>query len=634
MQDRDGTMLLVETTITELVEYIDLWNNEYTLNMVFRGQRGKHAAWTVDNVLITGIEIAPGRVLCEFDNFDLQGANNVAKRVTHRLAELLRESFPVNDTPNASRVYGIMARQAARTLRVIPAIFADTSLNAETEADFKTHAREKNPNITEDELSSIWQNFCHLVEQQRTKREEQERQWGMMAEEAAVVWLEKVAGEEVGVPKPEKVGILFLAADPTDASRLRLGEEFREIQEKLKLAKLRDRFQLELPQLSVRPADISQALLDVQPEIVHFSGHGASTGALCFENELGQTHLVQPEALAALFEQFANHVNCVLLNACYSETQAKAIAEHVEYVIGMGQAISDKAAIAFAIGFYQALGAGRTIEEAHRLGCVQIRLQGVPEHLTPVLVKKGQEKPLLQEVSKPQSSLGSRQSPSEVSVSLIFNKDGLVIQDGQELKACLAEALFAAENQLPVTFDVILEPLEVVEKHINSIESEKASPKNRIIKVNLLNQARTLEANRKAITTALPMLLLPPIRNTFTSVDELIESLQGVACQLFESNYSVNSFSLDVFRTDVPKMNTLIWVDEAETEQIKTGAGLKSIFALVGSGWDLFDLPREVRFRKAIPAIILELIRRSEDADEPIDILEALGLYKWSIGLH
>ena len=187
-----------------------------------------------------------------------------------------------------------------------------------------------------------------------------------------------------------KVSILFLAADPTDASRLRLGEEFREIQEKLKQAKPPNRFQLELPRLSVRPEDISQALLDVQPHIVHFSGHGASTGALCFENQGGQTHLIQPDTLAALFEQFAHQVNCVLLNACYSQTQAKAIAEHIDYVIGMNQVIGDKAAIAFTIGFYQALGAGRTIEDAYKLGCVQISLQGIPEHLTPVLIKKGQ----------------------------------------------------------------------------------------------------------------------------------------------------------------------------------------------------------------------------------------------------
>lgn len=184
--------------------------------------------------------------------------------------------------------------------------------------------------------------------------------------------------------------ILFLAADPIDASRLRLGEEFQEIQAQLKSAKLQERFKLELPQLSARPADVSQALLDTQPRIVHFSGHGTSDGALCFENKTGQIQLVQPEALAELFKQFSNQVTCVLLNACYSEIQAKSISEYVEYVIGMNQAVGDKAAIAFAVGFYQALGAGKTIEDAYNFGCVQIMLEGIPEHLTPVLITKGQ----------------------------------------------------------------------------------------------------------------------------------------------------------------------------------------------------------------------------------------------------
>jgi hypothetical protein len=185
----------------------------------------------------------------------------------------------------------------------------------------------------------------------------------------------------------DRLTILFLAADPSNAARLRLGQELREIQEKLQLARQRDRFDLQ-QRWSVRPADVSQALLDVQPQIVHFSGHGTSAGALYFENPAGKALPVQPDALAALFAQFADQVQCVVLNACYSEVQADAVAEHIPYVIGMNQAIGDKAALAFAIGFYQALGAGRTIEDAYELGCVQIRLQGIAEHLTPVLIKK------------------------------------------------------------------------------------------------------------------------------------------------------------------------------------------------------------------------------------------------------
>ena len=189
------------------------------------------------------------------------------------------------------------------------------------------------------------------------------------------------------VKQESRTRVLFLSADPTDATRLRLGEELREIQEKLQLAKLRKRFELH-QRMSVRSIDISQALLDVQPRIVHFSGHGTSLGALCFEDKNGKMQPVAPEALAALFEQFSSHIDCVILNACYSEIQANAIIKHISYVVGMNQAIGDTAAIAYAIGFYQALGAGRTIEESYKLGCVQIRLQGIPEHLTPVFLRK------------------------------------------------------------------------------------------------------------------------------------------------------------------------------------------------------------------------------------------------------
>ena len=185
----------------------------------------------------------------------------------------------------------------------------------------------------------------------------------------------------------DHISILFLSSDPTNTNRLRLSEELREIHEKLQLARLRDRFDFQT-RMSVRPADISQALLDTQPKIVHFSGHGSDKGELLFESQTGQAHPVEPDALAALFRQFSHHVKCVILNACYAEAQAKAIAEYVDYVIGMKMAISDKAAIAFAVGFYQGIGAGRSIKDAFNLGCAQIGLHGIPEYLTPVLICK------------------------------------------------------------------------------------------------------------------------------------------------------------------------------------------------------------------------------------------------------
>ncbi|MCU0644591.1 MAG: CHAT domain-containing protein, partial [bacterium] len=153
----------------------------------------------------------------------------------------------------------------------------------------------------------------------------------------------------------QKINVLFLAADPMDATRLRLGEEHREIQQKLQMAKERDLFNLQ-ERMSLRPEDLTQALLDTSPQVVHFSGHGTYDGVLCFEDQVGICQPIEPEGLAALFARFSDQVQCVILDACYSELQAKAIAKHVDYVIGMKQEIADKAAVAFAVGFYQGLG--------------------------------------------------------------------------------------------------------------------------------------------------------------------------------------------------------------------------------------------------------------------------------------
>jgi uncharacterized protein YjbI with pentapeptide repeats len=181
--------------------------------------------------------------------------------------------------------------------------------------------------------------------------------------------------------------ILILAANPKNTSRLRLDEEVREIDAGLQRAKKRELFDLK-QRWAVRVQEVYQSLLDLKPQIVHFGGHGAGDEGLQLEDETGKMRLVSTEALARLFELFASDVECIVLNACYSEVQASAIAQHIPYVIGMNKAIGDKAAIKFATGFYSALGAGESVEFAYKLGCNVIQLDGIPENLTPVLKKK------------------------------------------------------------------------------------------------------------------------------------------------------------------------------------------------------------------------------------------------------
>jgi hypothetical protein len=181
--------------------------------------------------------------------------------------------------------------------------------------------------------------------------------------------------------------ILVLASSPVNQARLRLDKEVRDIEEGLRRANKRDEFKFE-QRWAIRTDDLRRALLDIEPQIVHFSGHGAGDDGIVVEDDNGKSKIVTTEALSNLFELCADHVECVLLNACYSEIQADAIVKHINYVIGMSQAIGDTAAIKFAMGFYDALGAGKCVEIAYKFGCNAIQLENIPEHLTPQIKRK------------------------------------------------------------------------------------------------------------------------------------------------------------------------------------------------------------------------------------------------------
>lgn len=182
--------------------------------------------------------------------------------------------------------------------------------------------------------------------------------------------------------------ILFLAANPH--LDLRLDEEVRAIREGLQRARERDGFQLH-HRGATRPEDWRRAMLELQPTIVQFSGHGSQGAGILLQGRTDDT--LQPAsatALGGLFALFTGKVDCVILNACYSEPQARAIAAHVPYVVGMQDAIGDTAAREFATAFYDALGAGQDFEFAFRLGCNALDFHGMEADKVMVLFKAGE----------------------------------------------------------------------------------------------------------------------------------------------------------------------------------------------------------------------------------------------------
>lgn len=184
------------------------------------------------------------------------------------------------------------------------------------------------------------------------------------------------------------IQILILTANPKTVgySPLRVDAEVRLVEDSIQRSQYRDRFQL-TTRLAIRTTDLRRALTATpQPQIVHFSGHGTGEKGLVLETDAGKAAAVSIEALIQLFGAFeTNDIECVLLNACYSDVQATAIHQFVDCVIGMNQPIGDEAALQFAEGFYDALGAGRPYDEAFKIGCSAIALSGSSEASIPTI---------------------------------------------------------------------------------------------------------------------------------------------------------------------------------------------------------------------------------------------------------
>lgn len=191
--------------------------------------------------------------------------------------------------------------------------------------------------------------------------------------------------EQVPARPSCKTTILFLGVNPSDSTRLRLDEEVRLIDKALRRAELRDKFEI-VQHWAVRTLDLQEFLLRYKPDIIHFSGHGSESRGIYLEDNLGKSHLVSDQALNNLFSTLNDNVKCVVLNACYSEQQARTIAQNIDCVIGMSKTIRDSSAINFTAAFYQALAYGRDIKTAFDLGCVQIELENLGEQEIPQLI--------------------------------------------------------------------------------------------------------------------------------------------------------------------------------------------------------------------------------------------------------
>ncbi len=186
---------------------------------------------------------------------------------------------------------------------------------------------------------------------------------------------------------PEEITILFLASNPVEECYLKLDEEARSIQEKIRLSEYRDTVRFET-RWAVRASDILQAINETNPTIIHFSGHGCENGALVLQNPDCSIKFVSPEAISQAISTVSDTVRLVFFNACYSSVQASRIAENIDTAIGMNDSIGDEAARVFAARFYSSIGFGLSVEQSFKQAKAELLLEGIGEDKTPQLFER------------------------------------------------------------------------------------------------------------------------------------------------------------------------------------------------------------------------------------------------------
>lgn len=175
----------------------------------------------------------------------------------------------------------------------------------------------------------------------------------------------------------EKIRILFLSANPWTTSRIRVDKEAREIFEKLEEGRYRELFDLK-KHAAIRPGDLQRLLMKHEPHIVHFSGHGSKTKRIILEGAPGRGKQVDPQGLVDVFRLYRSHLRLVVLNACFTRGQAQALTDVIDYSVGIGRAIGDRAGVTFAGAFYRALGFGRSVREAFESAKAELKLNKTP----------------------------------------------------------------------------------------------------------------------------------------------------------------------------------------------------------------------------------------------------------------
>lgn len=102
-------------------------------------------------------------------------------------------------------------------------------------------------------------------------------------------------------------------------------------------------------------------------------------------NPDGSSKTVTKESMTAAIATASDTIRLVVFNACFSETQAANVVQHIEAAIGMSDSIRDDTACTFAAQLYSSIGFGKSIKTAFDQAKAELLLEGIPGESIPQL---------------------------------------------------------------------------------------------------------------------------------------------------------------------------------------------------------------------------------------------------------
>ncbi len=104
-----------------------------------------------------------------------------------------------------------------------------------------------------------------------------------------------------------------------------------------------------------------------KPDVIHFSAF-ANVSGIYFHDKHDQPVQIDNQVLALHLDSLDFRPECIFFNTFISRDLARELSGQGIFVIGFQDIIDSQAAIAFATGFYTALGYGKDYPEAYLMG--------------------------------------------------------------------------------------------------------------------------------------------------------------------------------------------------------------------------------------------------------------------------